>query len=55
MNLSKKELQFIDTYLKNSDVIYTDVRLELTDHVASAIEVELTESPSQTFYEVFKS
>jgi len=55
MNLSKKELQFIDTYLKNSDVIYTDVRLELTDHVASAIEVELEENPSKTFYEVFKS
>jgi len=55
MNLSKKELQFIDTYLKNSDVIYTDVRLELTDHVASAIEVELEGNPSKTFYEVFKS
>jgi len=55
MNLSKEELQFIDTYLKNSDVIYTDVRLELTDHVASAIEVELEENPNETFYEVFKS
>lgn len=54
MNLSKEELQFIDTYLKNSDVIYTDVRLELTDHVASAIEAELAENPSETFYEVFK-
>ena len=55
MNLSKEELQFIDTYLKNSDVIYTDVRMELTDHVASAIEAELEESPNETFYEVFKS
>jgi len=55
MNLSKEELQFIDTYLKNSDVIYTDVRLELTDHVASAIEAELEENPNETFYEVFKN
>jgi len=55
MNLSKEELQFIETYLKNSDVVYTDIRLELTDHVASAIEVELEENPSGTFYEVFKS
>ncbi len=54
MNLSKEELQFIDTYLKNSDVVYTDVRLELTDHIASAIEEELEENPNETFYEVFK-
>jgi len=55
MGLSKEELQFIDTYLKNSEVIYTDVRMELTDHVASAIEQELNENPSETFYEVFKN
>ncbi|NQY29060.1 MAG: hypothetical protein HRT69_06270 [Flavobacteriaceae bacterium] len=55
MNLSKEELQFIDTYLKNSDVIYTDIRLELTDHVASAIEVELAENSDEIFYKVFKS
>lgn len=55
MNLSKGELQFIDTYLKNSDVIYADVRIELTDHIASAIEEELIESPNKTFYAVFKS
>ena len=41
MNLSKEELQFIDNYLENSGVIYMDVRLELTDHIASAIEEEL--------------
>jgi hypothetical protein len=54
MKLSKEELLFIDTYLKNSDVIYTDVRLELTDHVASAIEEELAGNPNKTFYEAFK-
>jgi len=55
MNLSKEELQFIDRYLENSEVVYADVRLELTDHVASAIEVKLEENPNETFYEVFKS
>lgn len=54
MNLSKEELQFIDNYLENSDVIYTDVRLELTDHIASTIEEELAENADATFYEVFK-
>jgi len=54
MNLSKEQLQFIDTYLNNSEVVYTDVRLELTDHIASTIETELVESPNKTFYEVFK-
>ena len=54
MKLSKENLQFIDTYLKNSEVIYIDVRMELVDHVASAIEHELTADPKLTFYEVFK-
>lgn len=55
MSLSKDELQFIDTYLKNSDVIYTDVRMELIDHIATAIEMELEENSNETFYEVFKA
>jgi hypothetical protein len=54
MKLSKENLQFIDTYLLNSNVVHTDVRLELTDHVASAIEKELTENTNTTFYQVFK-
>ncbi len=54
MKLSKENLQFIDTYLENSSVTFTDVRMELTDHVASAIEQELVENPTTTFYQVFK-
>ena len=54
MKLSKENLQFIDTYLENSSVTFIDVRMELTDHVASAIEQELTENPTTTFYQVFK-
>ena len=54
MKLSKENLVFIDTYLLNSNVVHTDVRLELTDHIASAIEQELTENTTTTFYQVFK-
>jgi hypothetical protein len=54
MKLSKEELQFIDTYLVNSDVNYIDVRLELTDHIATAIEQELEGQTARTFYEAFK-
>jgi hypothetical protein len=36
--LTPQQLQFIDTYLKNSGVRYDDIRYEMTDHVASAIE-----------------
>ncbi len=53
MKLSKENLQFIDTYLLNSNVVHTDVRLELTDHVASAIEKELTENTNTTFFFFF--
>lgn len=54
MRLSKEELQFIDTYLINSDVNYIDVRLELTDHIATAIEQELEGQATRTFYDAFK-
>jgi hypothetical protein len=54
MKLSKENLQFIDTYLENSSVTFIDVRMELTDHIASAIEQELTENTNTTFYHVFK-
>ena len=55
IKLTKENLQFIDTYLENSEVVYTDVRMELVDHVASAIEVKMEENSNETFYEVFKS
>ncbi|TXK78493.1 hypothetical protein [Mesonia sp. K4-1] len=52
--LSKDELEFIDNYLKNSGVEYIDVRLEILDHVASAIEAKMEEEHID-FYEAFKS
>ena len=54
MKLTRTELKFIDNYLLNSGVEYLDVRMELNDHIASAIECEIQKDTSQTFYEVFK-
>lgn len=55
MKVTRDELRFIDTYLKNSSIDYIDVRLELTDHIATAIEQELEENSSLVFYDAFKN
>ena len=39
--LTKENIQFIDNYLKNSDVIFDDIRMEMVDHVATAVEIEI--------------
>lgn len=39
--LTKDQIQLIDDYLKKNKVKYWDVRMELLDHVASAIEKEV--------------
>ena len=52
--LGQEELEFIDNYLKNSGVEYIDVRLEMLDHVASAIEIKMKEEQTD-FYETFKA
>lgn len=38
MKLTKEEIQFIDNYLIKNEVKYWDVRLELLDHIVSAVE-----------------
>lgn len=55
VKLSKEELQFIDNYLDNSDVVYADIRMEITDHVASEIETKMKANSEATFYDVFKA
>lgn len=55
MKLSKEDIQFIDNYLKNADVIHIDIRVEMLDHVATAIEMEMTSDDSIGFYDVFKN
>lgn len=47
--LTPSEISFINDYLKNSGVKYVDIRYEMTDHVATALE-EL----DGDFYDNFK-
>ncbi|MDT0294631.1 hypothetical protein ACFQ3R_04290 [Mesonia ostreae] len=52
--VTQEQIQFIDNYLKNSGVEYIDVRLEMLDHVASAVEIKMEED-QQNFYDTFKA
>lgn len=49
MKLTEEQIQFIDLYLQNSGVKYADIRYEMTDHVASALE-----GMEGEFYDNFK-
>lgn len=53
MKLSLEEIQFIDNYLKNSGVFYVDIRTEMLDHVATAVESKMQET-NMDFYDAFK-
>lgn len=53
MKLAKEEIRFIDTYLQKSDIIFVDLRTEITDHIATAVE-EKMEKESLSFYDAFK-
>ncbi|GAA0714467.1 hypothetical protein GCM10009430_07690 [Aquimarina litoralis] len=52
--LTLEDIQFIDTYLRNSDIHYEDVRIEMIDHVASEIEYRMNEGDTRDFYHIFK-
>lgn len=52
--LSKENIQFIENYLENSDILYADIRMEMTDHVASAIESQMHSGDDRGFYLIFK-
>jgi hypothetical protein len=47
--LSREQIRFIDNYLRNSGVRYADIRFEMTDHVAAALE-----NMDGDFYEDFR-
>lgn len=53
MKLSPQNIQFIDNYLKNSEVIYYDIRMEMLDHVSTAVEQKM-EAENLDFYDAFK-
>jgi hypothetical protein len=54
MRLTTDNIQFIDNYLRNSEVIYYDIRMEMLDHVATAVEQKM-EVENIDFYDAFKS
>lgn len=54
MMLSKENIVFIDHYLQNSKIIYFDLRTELIDHVATAVEQKMV-AENLAFYDAFKS
>lgn len=54
MSLTKENIKFIDTYLKNSDIMFTDVRTEMVDHIATAVSEEM-DSKNLVFYDAFKA
>jgi len=51
--LTEEQIQFIDKYLQKADVIFVDIRSEMIDHVATAVE-EKMESEHIEFYDAFK-
>ena len=54
MQLSLENTKFIDQYLKKSEVVFDDLRLELVDHIASAISFKMEEE-QVGFYDAFKN
>ncbi|WP_111683169.1 hypothetical protein [Winogradskyella tangerina] len=54
MKLSREQIQFINDYLENSDIIHIDIRLEMVDHVASNIEERISNGDKRDFYFIFK-
>lgn len=54
MALSKENILFIDQFLQRNDVVYIDIRAEMTDHIATAVE-EGMHSEGLDFYEVFRN
>lgn len=53
MSLTKENIQFIDTYLINTDIQFIDVRMEMIDHIATAVENDMQEN-NHSFYDAFK-
>ncbi|MEA1786638.1 hypothetical protein U1E44_11085 [Arenibacter sp. GZD96] len=53
VSLTAAQLKSIATYLKNSDVRFIDVRMELVDHIALSVAQKMILDNS-TFYDAFK-
>lgn len=53
MELSKENIQFIDKFLQRNDVVYVDIRAEMIDHIATAVE-ERMKHEEVDFYDAFR-
>lgn len=54
MKITLENTQFIDQYLKKSEIVFDDLRLELVDHVATAVSFKM-EVEQVDFYDAFKN
>ncbi len=51
--LTPENIRFIDNYLIKADVIYLDIRVEMIDHIATALEARM-QTENEDFYNAFK-
>ena len=54
MKLTKENIKFIDNYLKKSEIDFFDIRMEMVDHISSAVE-EKMQTENLDFYNAFKN
>lgn len=54
MKLENEDIRFIDRYLIKEGVVYADIRYEMVDHIAFAVE-EKMEAQQASFYYAFKA
>lgn len=54
MKLNKENIVFINNYLQKHDVVFVDIRAEMIDHIASAVEDKM-DKEAIDFYDAFKS
>jgi hypothetical protein len=52
MKLTKEQIQFIDNFLQRNDVVFVDIRQEMLDHIATAVE-DLIENGEINFHDAF--
>jgi hypothetical protein len=52
MKLSAEEINYVFNYIKNIDVKYYELQVELTDHLVLVMEEIWTEDPKLTFHQV---
>lgn len=54
MKLSKQQIEFIDKFLQRNDVAFIDIREEMIDHIASAVEEKMM-LDNANFHDTFVS